>query len=97
MPISSTGVFIDELLIATQGEGANPRQQYLLRQTLHGLVRQAKAEQLAEMRAHTEKLVGAAHFCSARRQTKAILRRIEMACDNRQRELEFDRDDETPY
>lgn len=89
---STTGKFIDELVIAAQGEHASLREQYLFRQTLHNLVRQAKLEQLAEMRSNVERAVGFSHFCHSRRETKAILKRIELSCNTRQLQFEFDDD-----
>lgn len=81
---------IEELVAATYGPGLGPRSRHVFAQALYGLVRLAKAEQLAEIRLDTERASGAMASISRRRQTKAILRKIGMDLSQRQRELEFD-------
>ncbi len=60
MPTCSTETVIDELIWAVYGAHADARQRYVLRQALHGLVRQARAEQLQEMRRDVWRATGMA-------------------------------------
>ena len=46
----STETVVNELILAVYGEQPDARQRHVLRQALHGLVRQAKMELLQEMR-----------------------------------------------
>ena len=55
---SSTDMFIEDLVNATYGGSTNARQRFVFRETLLGLVRLAKAEQVLEMRTSLEKLIG---------------------------------------
>ena len=60
MPTCSTETVIDELILAVYGAHADARQRHVLRQALHGLVRQARAEQLQEMRRDVWRATGMA-------------------------------------
>ena len=84
--------FIEELVAMTEQQGAGKREQHLFRQTLYGLVRQVKSEQLLEMRISAEKVVHASHLCRSWRQTKAALKRIELNYRHVQRQFEFNDD-----
>ncbi|WP_228895313.1 hypothetical protein [Pseudoduganella aquatica] len=84
-----TDKVIEDLTAATCGLHSDKRQNYVLAQALHGLVRLAKAEQLLEMRMDAEKASGSLACASRKRQTRAILRKIGMDVKSRQRELEF--------
>lgn len=86
MRTDTTANIIKELTVALCGCAPDPRQRYLLSQALHGLVRLAKTEQMLEVRRDVETAAGA----SSGRQTKAILRKISMACDARQGQFEFE-------
>lgn len=89
----STTKIIEDLIVATRGCASDVRGQYVLRQALHGLVRQAKAEQLLEIRLNVARLTGLDGMALKRRQTKSILKRIERGCDSRQQQFEFERGD----
>lgn len=60
MPNCSSETVINELIFAVYGAGADARQRHVLRQALHGLVRQARAEQLQEMRRDVWRATGMA-------------------------------------
>jgi hypothetical protein len=83
----STSKFIEDLIDATPAR--DMRQRYVLRQALHGLVRQAKAEQLFEIKTSVARLTGLDALALRRRHTKAILKGIELGCDWRQQQFEF--------
>ncbi len=90
MRIRSTGKAIDDLISATYAAKPSIREQYVFKQVLHGLVRLAKAEQMLEIKMNVEKMTGSlAGVSSSRRHTKAILRKIQLGCNNRQQQLEF--------
>lgn len=89
----ATTQIIEELTTALCGEQAETRQNYLTRQTLLALVRQAKAETLLDMRANVARLSGMDAMALRRRHTKAILKGIALGCDARQQQFEFDRND----
>ncbi len=57
-PSTSTSTVIDALIVAIEGDASDTRRQYCLRQALQGLVRQARAEQMMEMRRNLERLAG---------------------------------------
>jgi hypothetical protein len=50
MHISHTNHTIEAFIAASEAFGSDARQRHILRETLRSLVRQAKAEQLAEVR-----------------------------------------------
>jgi uncharacterized membrane protein len=58
----STETVVNELILAVYGEQADARKRHVLRQALHGLVRQAKMEQLQEMRRDLWRATGLAQF-----------------------------------
>jgi hypothetical protein len=60
MPTCSTETVINDLIFAVYGTQADARQRHVLRQALHGLVRQARAEQLQEMRRDVWRATGMA-------------------------------------
>ncbi len=91
----ATTRIIEELTTALCGEQAATRQNYLTRQTLLALVRQAKAETLLDMRANVARLTGMDAMALRRRHTKAILKGIALGCDARQQQFEFDRTDKS--
>lgn len=68
---SSTDALIEDLLEATYGCNATMRQKYAFRETLFGLVRLAKAEQLHEMRTTVEKLINGPLLIGSRQKTKS--------------------------
>lgn len=73
----ATDIFIEELIDATYPNWQDERSRHVLAQALHGLVRQARSEQLLEIRRDAERAAGNLVTYSARRQAKALLRRIE--------------------
>lgn len=64
---------IESLISATLGEQAGPRERHLYRESLHSLVRLAKAEQIVEIKASVKRLTGTLDSQNARRRAKAIL------------------------
>lgn len=58
----STETVVNELILAVYGEQPDARKRHVLRQALHGLVRQAKMEQLQEMRRDIWRASGLAQF-----------------------------------
>ncbi|MES3023967.1 MAG: hypothetical protein V4857_20570 [Pseudomonadota bacterium] len=54
----NTSNFIEALVEATGVDANDLRQQYILRQALHSLVRQAKVEHMIEIRRSVERLTG---------------------------------------
>lgn len=59
----NTEAIIDDLINVTFGD-RTAREQFLFRQSLHNLVRMARAEQLLEIRASVATLTGAVHAAS---------------------------------
>lgn len=64
---------IENLIAATLGDQGSARQQHIFRENLRGLVRLAKAEQVAEIKASVQRLAGVVETQSARRRAKALL------------------------
>lgn len=56
-----TDTIIEELIVSTCGERQDPRCKHLMTHALHGLVRVAQAEQLAQMRQDVELASGSGH------------------------------------
>jgi hypothetical protein len=71
--ISLTETAIEDLVAATCGKNATARQKHVYRETLRGLVRLAKSEQMFEMRTNVDKLAGTISARTARRRAKSIL------------------------
>ncbi len=82
---------IENLINATLGEVATPRQTHLYRESLRSLVRLAKAEQVVEIKANVCRLTGVLEAHSARRRAKAVLmaQRLSGILDNSQQQFEF--------
>ncbi len=59
----NTDEVINNMVSAVCGQSATSRERHMYRETLRNLVRLAKAEQMADMRANVEKLTG---FAEAR-------------------------------
>lgn len=55
----SCNTIIEEFIAANHWEGESERHRYAMRQVLHALVRQAKSEQLAEIRRNAERALRA--------------------------------------
>lgn len=89
--ISHSEQVIEDIVEATLGEHASAREKHVLRQTLHGLVRLAKVEQVADIKANVRRLAGALETQSARRRAKAILmaQRLPGLLDQAQQAFEF--------
>lgn len=81
----STQRFIEEFVAANRSPAGGAREEYALRQALQGLVRQAKVEQMAEIRISASRLAGA----EARTLAMRRLRR-DFGLPVSQRQLEFD-------
>lgn len=58
MQSSSLSQLIETLVQTIEVDTAAMKERYVLRQTLHALVRQAKVEQLAAMRADVRRVTG---------------------------------------
>lgn len=82
---------IENLIVATFGEQVTARQRHIFRENLRGLVRLAKAEQVAEIKASVKKLTGNQEALSARRRAKAVLmaQRLPSLFDQGQQQFEF--------
>ncbi|HYD63100.1 MAG TPA: hypothetical protein VEC35_22290 [Noviherbaspirillum sp.] len=82
---------IENLITATLGECASARQRHVFRESLRGLVRLAKAEQIVEIKASVRRLTGALESHSARRRAKALLlaQRLPGILDHGQQQFEF--------
>ncbi|MGZ3184781.1 MAG: hypothetical protein ACXU8N_20285 [Telluria sp.] len=82
----STQRIIEDFIAANTSPAGGTREQYALRQLLLGLVRQAKAEQMMEIRLHAARAVGV--------QARSIVlsRLREGGRKPGQRELEFGQD-----
>lgn len=91
MPTQTSAKIIEELIVAVYGGRPEPRQQYVLMQALHSLVRLAKTEQMREVKVSVGKAVGTMAGSSSRSETRAILRRIGMHRNARQGQ--FDKED----
>ncbi|MES2077003.1 MAG: hypothetical protein V4462_15430 [Pseudomonadota bacterium] len=91
MRMHVTENIIEEIIVSTYGEQLDARQRHVFGQALQGLVRLAKAEQLLDIRLDAQRAAGLSGNASARRQTRAILRRIglDLELDQVQRKLEF--------
>ncbi|HVK93542.1 MAG TPA: hypothetical protein VM571_02310 [Noviherbaspirillum sp.] len=87
----ATDCLIEDLIVATLGEDASARERHIHRESLHALVRLAKAEQLADIKANVKRLTGVLDAQSARRHTKALLlaHRLSNTFDGAQRQFEF--------
>lgn len=82
---------IENLIVATLGEEASVREKHVYRESLRGLVRLAKSEQMLEIKASVQKLAGALEAHSARRRAKAVLiaQRLPGVLDRTQQQFEF--------
>lgn len=82
---------IENLITATLGEDATARQRFMFRESLRGLVRLAKAEQIVEIKANVRQLTGALESHSARRRAKAMMiaQRLPGLLDHGQQQFEF--------
>lgn len=82
---------IETLITATLNEEATARQRHLFRESLLGLVRLAKAEQIVEIKTNVRRLTGALEVHSARRRAKAVLlaQRLPGLLDEGQQQFEF--------
>ena len=82
---------IENLITATLAEDASARQTHLFRESLYGLVRLAKAEQIVEIKTNVRRLTGALEAHSARRRAKAVLlaQRLPDLIDQAQQQFEF--------
>lgn len=84
---------IDNLIGATLGGDAPYRDKHLFRESLRGLVRLAKAEQMLEIKTSVERLTGAiktdVHRCPAK--VNLLFEEFNVST-LLQREFEFDRD-----
>lgn len=89
--IAHTDQVIEDIVEATLGEDASAREKHVLRQSLYGLVRLSKAEQVADIKANVKRLAGALEVQSARRRAKAILtaQRLPGLLDQAQQAFEF--------
>lgn len=84
---------IEDLIAAMLGPGAGAREKHMYRESLRGLVRLAKAEQVLEIKESVKRLTGALATHSARRRAKAVLlaQRLPNLLDSAQKKFEFNR------
>lgn len=80
-----------ESLVAAVLENAGARERHIFRENLRSLVRLAKAEQVAEIKANVRRLAGALETHSARRRAKAVLmaQRLPGILEQAQQQFEF--------
>ncbi len=81
----NTDEVINNMVSAVCGQGATSRERHMYRETLRNLVRLAKAEQMAEMRANVEKLTS---FSEARTDKASQLNHQTPAASSRQPEAQ---------
>lgn len=86
-----TDAVIESLITVTLGEKARARERHAYRESLRGLVRLAKAEQVMEIKDSVRKLTGTIEAQSARRRAKAILQAQQLpgVLNNAQQQFEF--------
>lgn len=89
----ATSHLIEELSIALCGDTPDVRRNYLTRQTLLALVRQAKVETMREMRVNVARLTGMDAMTLRRRHARILLKGIAEGSNTRQQQFEFDVDD----
>ena len=87
MPYQQTDRVIAELVDATCGRPGDRRARHLLQQALHGLVRLAKVEQLADMRVDVERATATLTDPGHQRATRALLRKVRMDVAAARRDL----------
>lgn len=82
---------IENLVAATLGDQAGVRERHVFRESLRGLVRLAKSEQVVEIKANVRKLAGAIDAADARRRAKAVLlaQRLPGILSQTQQQFEF--------
>jgi hypothetical protein len=85
----ATSHLIEELSIALCGDTPDLRRNYLTRQTLLALVRQAKLETMRDMRANVARLTGMDAMALRRRHARVLLKGIADS-NSRQQQFEFD-------
>ncbi|CDG84837.1 hypothetical protein [Janthinobacterium agaricidamnosum] len=93
MLIKTSENMIAQIIADTVISPAGPREQHILSQTLHGLVRLAKSEQMLAIKMDVERAAGISGAAAGRRHSKSILRKIGADCDARQGQFLFDRED----
>ena len=74
MQTLTTQDIIDNLVMSIYGQPGNARQKHMLEQSLHSLVRLAKAEQILEIKASVKKLTGAIDLHPGKRPAKVTPR-----------------------
>jgi hypothetical protein len=86
-----TDQVIENLIAAMLGDDATMRQKHLFRESLRGLVRLAKSEQVMDIKANVKKLTGALDAQNARRRAKAVLlaQRLPGILASAQQQFEF--------
>lgn len=84
-------IVIESLVAAILNESADARERHIFRENLRSLVRLAKAEQVAEIKANVRRLAGALESHSARRRAKAVLlaQRLPGILEQAQQQFEF--------
>jgi len=88
MRTRATDNVIEEIISQADGHEPDARKRHVFRQTLYGLVRLARAEQLLDMRRDAALAAGAAAG-SSRHQARVVLRKIGMDVDQGARPPEF--------
>lgn len=82
---------IEQMLSTLLGPDAGARERHMCRESLRGLVRLAKSEQVVEIKANVRRLTGALDQHHARRRAKAVLlaQRLPDLLNGAQRRFEF--------
>lgn len=86
-----TDAVIEGLIAAALGDEAGIRERHVWRESLRGLVRLAKAEQVMEIKDSVRKLTGNIETHAARRRAKAVLmaQQLHGVPEGAQRQFEF--------
>lgn len=86
-----TDAVIESLIAAALGNHAGARERHMYRESLRGLVRLAKAEQVMEIKDSVRKLTGGIEAQAARRRAKAVLmaQQLPGLLDGAQQQFEF--------
>ncbi len=86
----ATSHLIEELSSALCAGTQDLRRNYLTRQALLALVRQAKVETMRDMRANVARLTGMDAMALRRRQARTLLKALAQGGTSRQQQFEFD-------
>jgi hypothetical protein len=87
--IPNTELSIEDLVAVVCGAEATAREKHVCRESLRGLVRLAKSEQMLEIRTSADRLTGTYAARVARRRAKALILAHRRGVGPGQTQLEF--------